>query len=151
MNARRELTPEESKERDRLRKLWEQRKDDLHLTQKKAAQMLGFSNQTAISQYLNGRIPLNFEAVAKFCKLLKCEVSDVSTRFAEMVPSSPNLAPRITISSKEAVQIVEALNDVMAPHVRTGDLMVIDSKDLSGKGLSLPTGRIVAVLCASGS
>jgi len=148
MVSRRDLTAEERAERERLRELWDAKKDELHLTQVKAAKALGFSNQTAISQYLNGRIPLNFEAVVKFCKLLKVDVADVSDRFSKMIPSESALATRITVSDLDSLEFVRAMNDVMSPSVRKGDLMIIDKGDLSGSGLSLPTGRIVAVLTA---
>jgi transcriptional regulator with XRE-family HTH domain len=149
MISRRKLTAEEGQERKRLRDLWDAKKDELHLTQVKAAKALGFSNQTAISQYLNGRIPLNFEAVVKFCKLLKVDVSEVSPRYSSMIPDDSPRATRVLVSNLESIEFVTAMNDVLTPEVKKGDLMIIDKGDLSGCGLSLPTGRIVAVLAAS--
>lgn len=46
---------------------------------------MGFSSQAAVSQYLNARLPLNMSAVAKFAKVLKTKVEDISPRYAKMV------------------------------------------------------------------
>jgi len=43
------------------------------------------------------------------------------------------------------LQFVRALNDSMSPAVNKGDLMAIDVNDTSSGGMSLPTGKIVAV------
>jgi predicted transcriptional regulator len=149
MGSRRQLTAQEDAERERLRRIWDAKKDELHLTQSKAAKVLGYTNQTAVSQYLNGHIPLNLEAAVKFCTLLKVDVKDISERFSKMVEVKPKPVVRIPVSSLAGIEYQVALNDVLAPHVRNGDLMIIDKNDLSGKGLSLPTGRIVAVLTES--
>ncbi|NRR28865.1 LexA family transcriptional regulator [Oxalobacteraceae bacterium] len=50
-------------------------------SQEVAAGLLGF-NQSALSQYLNGKIPLNVEAAIKFSALLGCAVGDFSPSLA---------------------------------------------------------------------
>jgi transcriptional regulator with XRE-family HTH domain len=69
----------------RLKKLWIEKKDELHLSQVKAAKEFGYNSQGAVSQYLNGKAALNMSAVAKFAQLLKVNVADISPRFGSMV------------------------------------------------------------------
>ena len=60
----------------RLRAIWESKKQELKLTQVTVAEEIGTS-QSAISQYLNGTIALNTDAVIVFAKLLQCEPKDI--------------------------------------------------------------------------
>lgn len=83
--SRRPLTHEEMEDARRLKQLWNQRKDQLHLSQAKAADELGYQSQAAVSQYLNGRVPLNMKAVAGFAKMLRIGVEEISPRFGKMV------------------------------------------------------------------
>ena len=69
----------------RLKKIWIEKKDELHLSQVKAAKEFGYNSQGAVSQYLNGKAALNMSAVAKFAQLLKVNVSDISPRFGSLV------------------------------------------------------------------
>lgn len=81
----RDLTSEERDDARRLKQLWIAKKDALHLSQVKAAKELGYNSQGAISQYINGKVSLNFQAAAKFAKLLRVEIKDISPRFAPLV------------------------------------------------------------------
>jgi predicted transcriptional regulator len=56
----------------RLRAIWVSKKQELKLTQVAIADEIGTS-QSAISQYLNGTIELNTDAVIVFAKLLQRE------------------------------------------------------------------------------
>lgn len=91
----RDLTYEEKEDAKRLKGIWQDKKDKLNLNQIKAAEELGYNSQGAISQYLNGKVPLNMQAVAKFAKLLKVAVGDISPRYATMVkdPTPEPLEP----------------------------------------------------------
>ena len=60
----------------RLLAIWESKKQELKLTQVTVADEIGTS-QSAISQYLNGTIALNTDAVIVFAKLLQCEPKDI--------------------------------------------------------------------------
>ncbi|WP_241047398.1 LexA family transcriptional regulator [Achromobacter xylosoxidans] len=51
-------------------------------SQEVLAGMLGFSSQSSVSQYLNGKIPLNVHALVKFADLFGCDVSDISPDLA---------------------------------------------------------------------
>jgi len=82
MKKRPKLTEEEKKEAERLKKIWDRRKKEwreqgIALTQEDAASELGFNTQGAVSQYLNGKIKLNVDAIIRFSKLLDCKPSDI--------------------------------------------------------------------------
>lgn len=83
--ANRDLTQDEIDDAKRLRKLWSEKKEELHLSQVKAARELGYSSQSAVSQYINGKVPINFETAAKFAKLLKADIQQIAPRFGKLV------------------------------------------------------------------
>jgi DNA-binding XRE family transcriptional regulator len=83
--ANRDLTSEEIADAKRLRKIWAEKKDQLHLNQVKAAKELGYSSQSAVSQFINGKVPINMQTAAKFAKLLKANVEDISPRFSKLI------------------------------------------------------------------
>lgn len=91
--ANRNLTPEEAADAKRLREIWKNKREELHLSQVKAARELGYNSQGAVSQFINGKVGLNFQAVAKFAKLLRVNVGDISPRYAKLVekPTIPAL------------------------------------------------------------
>lgn len=82
---KRDLTPEERAECERLREIFDrkQRAPDgrKQFTQQDAADALGIS-QGAIGHYLGGRNALNLTVALKFSKFLGCEVMDFSSRLA---------------------------------------------------------------------
>jgi hypothetical protein len=82
---RRDLTSEEQADAQRLRKVWEEKSASLKLTQLSVSKSFGFANQSAVSQYLNARIPLNLETAAKFSKVLGVPLEDISPRHAKSV------------------------------------------------------------------
>ena len=79
------LSQAEKDDAKRLKLLWQSKKDDLGLSQVKAAKELGYHSQGAISQYLNGKVAMNFHAVAKFAKLLRVDVQEIAPRFTSLV------------------------------------------------------------------
>jgi transcriptional regulator with XRE-family HTH domain len=88
----RSLSQEELDDAKRLRKLWGERKEQLHLSQVKAAKELGYNSQSAVSQFINGKVPINVQTAAKFAKLLKTNIEEISPRFGKLltqpIPSS---------------------------------------------------------------
>ncbi|WP_292041507.1 LexA family transcriptional regulator [Massilia sp. UBA6681] len=83
------LTPEQLEDAARLKKLflsWQQQQKEAGsaVSQEAAAERLGF-NQSALSQYLNGRIPLNVDASRKFSELLGRPVSEFSPRLHDQL------------------------------------------------------------------
>ena len=62
---------------EKLKGVWDAKKNDLGLTQEIAAEKLGFSSQGTVGDYLRGRIPLNLKTAIKFARLLESPLSDV--------------------------------------------------------------------------
>ncbi|NGZ86430.1 LexA family transcriptional regulator [Duganella aceris] len=65
---------------------WQQTRRDARLppSQEAAAEYLGFG-QSALAQYLNGKIPLNVDAALKLAHLLGVQVGDFSTTLAQQI------------------------------------------------------------------
>jgi transcriptional regulator with XRE-family HTH domain len=80
---RRELTAREKAAQKNLFKLWTEKKGELGLTQESAADRMGFKTQGAVNQYLNGKIPLNTDAVIKFSTLLGVDPTDIDKEFGQ--------------------------------------------------------------------
>lgn len=68
-----------------LRRIWDEKKKGLGLTQEKAAAVLGFNTQAAVSHYLGGYTPLNTDAVLKFAALLKVQPSQIREDIGELL------------------------------------------------------------------
>jgi len=60
-----------------LRKIWDQKKTTLGLTQSLAAPLLGFETQGAVGHYLSGHKELSLEIITRFAKLLRCQPCDI--------------------------------------------------------------------------
>ena len=68
-------------EAERLKAIYLDRKrQNPALTQEAIAEAAGWATQSVVSQYLNGRIPLNLPALLKFATVLNFEPSEVSSR-----------------------------------------------------------------------
>lgn len=68
----------------RLRAIYEGKKGELHLTQDGLAYDMGVT-QGAVWQYLDGKIPLSIESAARFAKVLKCLIADISPKLTERI------------------------------------------------------------------
>lgn len=80
------LTPEQKADAERLNARFKARKlEEPGLTQAVLADDLGFSTQSAVSQYLRGEVPLNVEAAVKFADRLGCMVSDFSPAMQQAI------------------------------------------------------------------
>lgn len=101
---------------------WQQHRKSLGLpaSQEAAAGMLGF-NQSALNQYLNGKIPLNVQAAIKFSELLECSVIDISGRLANQVAifaasiDSESLADRSPPVVQNAMRVVAGTSGTTLP------------------------------------
>ncbi len=85
---RRELTSEERAECARLKAIFEKRQKEARdqgarMTQETLGNSIGWrSGQSAVNQYLNGKVPLNLEALLKFAAELRFTPEEVSPRLA---------------------------------------------------------------------
>ncbi|WNF45836.1 helix-turn-helix transcriptional regulator [Pseudomonas sp. SG20056] len=81
-------------EAERLKAIYKARKQgDRSLTQERVAELCGWSGQSAVSQYMTGKIPLNIPALVKLAQALKFDPRDVSPRLADLTAASSNSAP----------------------------------------------------------
>lgn len=59
----------------RLKQLYLER---VRVSQEEFGKQAGFGGQALVWQYLNGYIPLGYEAAAKFARALNCTIADIS-------------------------------------------------------------------------
>jgi phage repressor protein C with HTH and peptisase S24 domain len=93
-----------------------QKQESKPASQEAAAGLLGF-NQSALNQYLNGKIPLNLEVAIKFAELLGCTVFDISPRLADqgakyaasLETSTASQAQNPTLMNSLRVRVAEKL------------------------------------------
>lgn len=89
-----------------LRRLWDDKKKGLGLTQEKAAAALGFSTQAAVSHYLSGYTPLNTDAVLKFAALLKVQPSLIREDIGELLAPASSQADAIRATGSRKVWVI---------------------------------------------
>ncbi len=73
----RKLSKQDLMASQNLKRIWLSKRRLLGLTQAKAAILLGFSNQSAVSQYINGLIPLGLGATLNFSQLLEVDPVEI--------------------------------------------------------------------------
>ena len=102
------LTPEQDQEAKRLKAIFNARKDAARsrgskLNQDDVAAACGWGGQSAVSQYMNGRIALNLEALLKLSRALDFEPSEVSPRLTGVKDRDSNVT-----TIKEASNVAPA-------------------------------------------
>lgn len=104
-------TPEtRAAEAKRLKDIYlAKKREDRSLTQDKIADLCGWSGQSVVSQYLNGKIPLNINALSMFSNILGFSYEDVSPRLARII--------KIPVLSDKSST---GLEDLDQAHVLTG-------------------------------
>lgn len=92
----RSLTEEQLRDAARLKEALAQAKASFGLTQADLATLCGWDSQSTVSQYANGRIPLNIDALGAMCLHLRVPMSDISPtlacRLAQLVHTLPRAA-----------------------------------------------------------
>lgn len=81
-NMNRIITKQDIQIAEQLRKIWFRKKHKLGLTQAIVAKQFGYT-QSAISQYISGKIALNADTILKFAKILRCKPEDIKQNFYE--------------------------------------------------------------------
>lgn len=91
----------------RLRALF----DAQSLTQEAFGERYGIGSQSLVWQYLNGYIPLNLHAAARFAVGLKCEVADFSPRLAQLLPARIDMLEQFlqALSPNDAAAVLDYL------------------------------------------
>ncbi|ERF79475.1 LexA family transcriptional regulator [Gallibacterium anatis] len=128
------LTTEQKRECAELKKIFEEKKEALNLSQAEVAEYFGMS-QSAINHYLNGINALNAYIATKFAKLLKVTVSAFSERLAieiaEMAKTIDKEEIALLASTKNEGEkiIIDVLNvEASAGNGSVGDLVEVVSR-----------------------
>ena len=110
------LTPRQKGIALNLKAIFERKKRELGLTQESAAKAMGWKTQGAVSNYLNGKIPLNTDAKLKFAKLLGVKVADFDPEFKheiqiESANSSNSLGSIDVATTKSSTELKTSINE----------------------------------------
>lgn len=143
-----------------FKRLWKQRKQELDITQKTAAEQLGMT-QGAFSQYLNGHTEMNEKAVLKLAKFLNVRPEEIDKSFKDKMVKTPTPSPieavPITYLTTDAKTKIKKryLPDVFQGHdvdsvvwmEVTSDMNVINHPDLSAEEQrTIPKGSVIGCL-----
>lgn len=85
MVAKRELTQAERECAEHLRRIWERKRQALELTQEKVAYACGWTTQGAFGHYLQGKNPLNIDAVFKLARVLEVDPREIMPELHEIL------------------------------------------------------------------
>lgn len=115
------LSPEQRADAARLKAIYMAKKRDLHMTQESLAAACGWESQGTVSQYLNGKIPLNLDAALKFARHLRISVSDFSESLAASLyaprdadHTTANNADKVLLSDSRSGKPISAQSNVEA-------------------------------------
>ncbi len=117
MVAKRELTEPERDCAARLRRIWERKRLALGLTQeKKVVYACGWSTQGAFGHYLQGKNPLNIDAVFRLARVLEVDPREIMPGLHEMLLSFfPELGGSTPLPlSEEVVRVALAIQSLPA-------------------------------------
>lgn len=115
------LSPSQLAEAAKLKALFQewqrkQKADGLPFSQEAAAEILGFG-QSAVAQYLNGKIPLNVDVGIKFSKLLGVPISDFGP---SLVEQATKLAGTLRANGADLVMVDRISQTVTFGEVKYG-------------------------------
>lgn len=116
MSNRKPISPEEEAMAAKLKSIWDERAKTLGLTQEKAASLMGFESQSSVSQYLLGKMRLNFDAIVKFSRLLGCHPSDINPKLATVFDGiREKIVANAVLANEEQKQIpIVSIEEVAA-------------------------------------
>lgn len=127
MAERRELTPEEVSWANNLKAIWLEKKKEEKLTQEQLADLTGYKTQSAITQYVNGKIPLGYQAKLRFSKALKVPVTQIDPNFPVVDKSGPNEDEEADFVYRGFLELDEPSRQMILVNMRT--LLDKQSKD----------------------
>lgn len=110
-------TSPQSDEAAKLKAIYQARKRaDPRLTQEAIAERAGWTGQSVVSQYLNGRIPLNLSALLKFASILDFDPREVSPRLAgELASHIAPIAGPLAAATSAALRIISEKKHSLDP------------------------------------
>ena len=126
------LTPEQKAESANLKMLFkkwqaERKARNEPANQDFLSESLGFG-QSALSQYLNGRIPLNAMAAAKFAGLLGCRIEDFSPSVAASATTIAQAVAPTAFGAAKPMEITD-LNKLETQLVLMFRELPVDARD----------------------
>ena len=92
----RPLTTEQLADAERLKAALTEAKRDFGLTQSDLASLCGWDSQSTVSQYANGRIPLNVDALGAMCIHLRVPMHEISPTLARRLAQIAQTLPKDT-------------------------------------------------------
>lgn len=125
-----ELTPQQKADASRLKaafKEWQatEKSAKRPSSQEEAALRMGFG-QSALSQYLNGTIPLNAEVLWKFSSLLGCNPQEISpTLFSAEADRSAKWASTAEAIASDVLAEVASRHDAALRHLGPADAEIV--------------------------
>tara|TARA_X000001382_G_scaffold114232_1_gene92441 strand:- start:1547 stop:1843 length:297 start_codon:yes stop_codon:yes gene_type:complete len=72
-------------DQQRLKKVWEQNKDKVGITQTIVKDTMQIKAVSAVNHYINGRIPLNLEIIIVFALLLEVDIGEISPKSKTLI------------------------------------------------------------------
>lgn len=138
MKSRRQLSIAEQEAAHRLKALWDEAKRPKQLTQERVAFDFGWKQQSAVSQYLNGVIPLNLDALLKFSALLEVPPEQIA----------PHLARKLQLAKQDSLVFFakESLGGYGAPADEERLLALYRSCSRPGRNAILESAQSLARL-----
>jgi transcriptional regulator with XRE-family HTH domain len=88
------LTAEQHDDARRLKAALARAKSEFGLTQAELAARCGWDSQSSVSQYANGKIPLNVEALGLMCLHLRVSMSDISPTLSKRLSALVQTLPK---------------------------------------------------------
>jgi transcriptional regulator with XRE-family HTH domain len=115
-----DASPEaESRAVQRILSIYNRLKADEGLNQTLLAQKMGLKQQSAISQYFLGKVPLNMTAVVNFAQAMNVSPSDIYPELMEPVRTS--FYPKVSIAVRYAIKGNPTIDAIQSVEVQ-GDL-----------------------------
>jgi transcriptional regulator with XRE-family HTH domain len=115
-----DASPEaESRAIQRILSIYNRLKADEGLNQTLLAQKMGLKQQSAISQYFLGKVPLNMTAVVNFAQAMNVSPSDIYPELMEPVRTS--FYPKVSIAVRYAIRGNPTIDAIQSVEVQ-GDL-----------------------------
>jgi len=124
MATKRTITEDQKEAARRLKRIWEQKRESLGITQDRVAELFGWANASAVSQYLSGTVGLNVEAVLRFAKVLKVHPTEIMPELEELLPKD---AAHAATEDKAGEALKLALSILELPSSQRAALLKISS------------------------
>lgn len=103
--ARKPLTDEQIEDAKRLKDAWLDYRARTKTTQEQIAAACGFT-QSAFTQYINGHVALNLNALLEICSVIKVSPTAISPSLTKLLPPQGLLSEQVEAPKSEADDLV---------------------------------------------